>query len=190
MARFLSRDSYDGCIYNPITQNHYLYGNSNPVRYIDPAGKFGIITMIYADLDMMLIRGKNVSVKTKRAVETFRKAYKMLCSVANRSMGKIIQLHHVLPVGISGLSRTRGEFVGLKMLDSVHRVFHNLLNSALRLKGYPGIGKTLYHSLDSAKSYKEIFNILMDSAGYFDKVCEPKESMRSKIWKELYDGNK
>ncbi len=66
----------------------------------------------------------------------------------------------------------------------------NLLNSALRLKGYPGIGKTLYHSLDSAKSYKEIFNILMDSAGYFDKVCEPKESMRSKIWKELYDGNK
>jgi len=117
----------------------------------------------------------------------FQAAYKMLCTVANRAMGQITNLYHVIPVGISGLSREKGKFVGLRILDSIHRTFHNLLNNALRLKGYPGIGKKTYQSLENVESLKEVFNILMDSAGYFDKVCNPKESMRSKIWKEIYE---
>ena len=76
----------------------------------------------------------------------------------------------------------------MEILKGVYRTFHTLLDSALRLKGYPGMRKSTYISLDSAQSYRDIFNILMDSAGYFDKVCKPEESMRSKIWKELYGG--
>jgi len=34
----MSRDSYDGTSANPITQNHYLYANANPLTYIDPSG--------------------------------------------------------------------------------------------------------------------------------------------------------
>jgi len=188
LARFLSRDTYEGCIYNPIVMNKYAYANGNPVTYVDPSGKFGIIGVMYTQVESMLMRGARMSAATKRVARGFRMAYKTLCTAANKAMGQVVHLHHVLPVGISGLSRTRGEFVGLQLLDSIHRTFHSLLNGALRLKGYPAVGKPLYHSLESAKSYREIFNILMDSAGYFDKVCEPKESMRSKIWKELYGG--
>jgi len=42
-ARFMSRDSYDGTIGNPITQNHYAYANSSPAMYVDPSGNVGLI---------------------------------------------------------------------------------------------------------------------------------------------------
>ena len=37
-SRFLSRDTYDGTMNSPVTQNHYLYGGSNPSMYVDPSG--------------------------------------------------------------------------------------------------------------------------------------------------------
>ncbi len=36
--RFLSRDSYDGTLIEPITLNHYAYAHSNPTIFIDPSG--------------------------------------------------------------------------------------------------------------------------------------------------------
>jgi RHS repeat-associated protein len=41
-GRFISRDSYDGTGNNPISQNHYLYGNGNPLTYVDPTGHFSM----------------------------------------------------------------------------------------------------------------------------------------------------
>jgi len=38
-TRFISRDSYDGTLESPLSQNHYLYTHSNPVMYSDPSGK-------------------------------------------------------------------------------------------------------------------------------------------------------
>ena len=39
-ARFLSRDTYDGKLNDPLSQNHYLYAGGNPVMYVDPSGHF------------------------------------------------------------------------------------------------------------------------------------------------------
>jgi hypothetical protein len=39
VGRFVSRDSWAGNNNNPITQNKYLYANSNPIMYVDPSGK-------------------------------------------------------------------------------------------------------------------------------------------------------
>ena len=41
-SRFLSRDTYDGVMENPITLNHYAYGNGNPTRYTDPSGRYSM----------------------------------------------------------------------------------------------------------------------------------------------------
>jgi len=186
-SRFLTRDTYDGTLDSPLSQNHYLYTHSNPINYTDPSGHM-LIGTLYTSTVNMLSRTSRVSAATKKTARSFQSAYKMLCTTANRAMGQITHLHHVLPVAISGLSREKGEFVGMDILDSIHRTFHTLLSSALRLKGYDGLSKKTYDSLGSTQSYKDVFNILMDSAEYFDKVCEGEgfPSMRSKIWKELY----
>jgi hypothetical protein len=44
MARFLTRDSYDGKRLDPISQNHYLYAGGNPVMYVDPSGHFTMMS--------------------------------------------------------------------------------------------------------------------------------------------------
>lgn len=41
-GRFLSMDSYGGNLSNPISQNRYLFANSNPVKYRDPRGEFSL----------------------------------------------------------------------------------------------------------------------------------------------------
>ena len=37
-GRFLSMDSYGGNLANPVSQNRYLFANSNPVKFSDPSG--------------------------------------------------------------------------------------------------------------------------------------------------------
>jgi RHS repeat-associated protein len=39
MGRFLSRDTWGGDSYIPVTYNKWLYANANPVLYSDPSGK-------------------------------------------------------------------------------------------------------------------------------------------------------
>ena len=39
---FISMDSYQGSIYDPISLHKYLYANANPVMYSDPSGYFSI----------------------------------------------------------------------------------------------------------------------------------------------------
>ena len=39
-GRFITEDTYDGNIYEPLTRNQYLYTNNDPVNYIDPNGHF------------------------------------------------------------------------------------------------------------------------------------------------------
>jgi len=50
LGRFVSRDTYDGKLIDPLSQNHYLYAGGNPVLYVDPSGNF--FTM--ADVSMAL----------------------------------------------------------------------------------------------------------------------------------------
>ena len=39
---FISMDSYQGSIYDPVTLHKYLYANANPVMYTDPSGYFSL----------------------------------------------------------------------------------------------------------------------------------------------------
>ena len=39
-GRFISQDSYQGSIFDPVSLHKYLYANANPVMYTDPSGYF------------------------------------------------------------------------------------------------------------------------------------------------------
>jgi RHS repeat-associated protein len=52
-TRFLSRDTYDGKLIDPLSQNHYLYAGGNPVMYMDPSGHFFGIGGMTSMLSMM-----------------------------------------------------------------------------------------------------------------------------------------
>jgi hypothetical protein len=40
MGRFLTKDTWDGNTYSPISYNTWIYVRSNPVNYIDPSGYY------------------------------------------------------------------------------------------------------------------------------------------------------
>jgi RHS repeat-associated protein len=40
IGRFVSKDTYEGQISNPLSQNLYTYVINNPLRYIDPSGNY------------------------------------------------------------------------------------------------------------------------------------------------------
>ena len=39
---FISMDSYQGDLYEPVTLHKYLYANANPIKYSDPSGMFSL----------------------------------------------------------------------------------------------------------------------------------------------------
>ena len=44
VGQFTSRDSYDGQITEPITENHYAYARSDPMDWVDSSGMDGTAT--------------------------------------------------------------------------------------------------------------------------------------------------
>ncbi|MGL4421259.1 MAG: RHS repeat-associated core domain-containing protein, partial [Gemmataceae bacterium] len=42
-GRFTGMDEHSGSALLPITMNKYLYGNADPIRYLDPSGYFGLV---------------------------------------------------------------------------------------------------------------------------------------------------
>ena len=42
---FISMDTYQGDMYEPVTLHKYLYANANPVKYSDPSGMFSLTEM-------------------------------------------------------------------------------------------------------------------------------------------------
>ena len=45
LSRFLSRDTYEGTLTDPLSQNPYLYARGNPVLYVDPSGHENIMSL-------------------------------------------------------------------------------------------------------------------------------------------------
>ena len=84
-SRFMSRDTYDGNASNPITQNHYLYGNANPVMFVDPSGYTSMLSLGAG----IAILGKLASAKIrsigKKVFRSFRKKRKLYRGVNNHN---------------------------------------------------------------------------------------------------------
>ena len=47
IGRFTQEDTYRGNVLRPESMNRYAYAHSNPIRYSDPSGYFGVISAIF-----------------------------------------------------------------------------------------------------------------------------------------------
>ena len=100
-ATFTQKDTYEGHIYNPVTQNPYMYTGGNPVKYIDPSGNdstlieqaetvaimgilTGILTVSYHNLIAPFAKAAyDVSVYKLKSAEN---TAKMVSTVLKKSM--------------------------------------------------------------------------------------------------------
>ena len=55
VGRFITMDSYEGSIDDPVSLHKYLYANSNPVMYSDPIGQKFLALKILAILGVQLL---------------------------------------------------------------------------------------------------------------------------------------
>lgn len=59
-GRFTQYDTFGGYPSDPMTLNHYLYANANPVKYVDPSGHMGMVTSTFSIAGTGIIRGRFV----------------------------------------------------------------------------------------------------------------------------------
>ena len=60
-TRFLSHDTYDGKLIDPLSQNHYLYAGGNPVMYVDPSGHVSMVSVVNSMAIMGTLSGFGTS---------------------------------------------------------------------------------------------------------------------------------
>ena len=88
IARFLSRDSYDGKIADPLSQNHYLYAGGNPVVYVDPSGRMtSQVEVTYASAVTSILSGIAQS------------------NIARVFLGLMQKMPAIVTAGVRGLAR-------------------------------------------------------------------------------------
>jgi RHS repeat-associated protein len=81
IGRFISEDTYEGELNDPLSLNMYTYVSNNPLRYTDPSGH--IKNTAYFEIELMLDEAMTLSKNSKQYLEyksqlgsTFRKIYK------------------------------------------------------------------------------------------------------------------
>ena len=81
---FISMDSYQGSIYDPVTLHKYLYANANPVMYTDPSGYSSETTLkeVATDLTVAGILASSFILANQVALNVFSTLRKNL-SVAS-----------------------------------------------------------------------------------------------------------
>ena len=58
---FISMDTYQGNMYEPVTLHKYLYANANPVKYTDPSGNVTNLVDLSAGMSIREILGSTFS---------------------------------------------------------------------------------------------------------------------------------
>ena len=79
---FISMDSYQGNVYDPVSLHKYLYANANPVKYSDPSGYFSLAESTIATS----IQSTLNSIHQIHSLQTIIKWANAMCTVYDVAM--------------------------------------------------------------------------------------------------------
>ena len=119
LSRFLSRNTYEGTLTDPLSQNAYLYARGNPAVYVDPNGRCfvaGAIDMIMvvdimgslrsSEIRFLTVRGVAMAGRaseivlnsghTVRALRAMRRSNRGLFERLENFLGEKVEIHHIL----------------------------------------------------------------------------------------------
>ncbi|MCL1475329.1 RHS repeat-associated core domain-containing protein [Argonema antarcticum] len=132
-GRFTRRDSYEGSIDEPVTLHKYLYGNANPVTYIDPSGQFSIQEIVTISSIIGTIAGTSLGGYTGYqrsgkllSITTF--GYALLGAVTGGTLGaqlgSLIAYFSGSSIGLSASGATFGTIIKMtpKMVQQIARI--------------------------------------------------------------------
>ena len=105
-GRFITEDSYNGTKTDPISQNKYIYGGDNPMRYLDPTGH-SLISV------RNLYGGGVVYYPTPTTFVTSKGATTVTMSRVSGMAYKLNALTHVTTQLALSTSTTNGPTIGL-----------------------------------------------------------------------------
>jgi len=92
-SRFLSRDTYDGTANSPLSQNHYLYGNGNPVMFVDLSGNMSMINTTTLITGMGILATRVISMAptiARGAISSgLKNIAKLLSQTASKEGGEV-----------------------------------------------------------------------------------------------------
>jgi len=165
-ARFVSRDSYDGTDFNPITLNHYLYAGSTPTMYIDPSGHFfsmssfsvgGILSSMNNLSNMYTIASIGVDI----AGGNYAGAAKdIMEEVVSSKLGRIRAVGNLGKRGVSLFSSlfSKGKLPTLNLTETAHS--SSVLAQNMKALGFNGNASAAHHIIGSGKKGKVAKDIL------------------------------
>jgi len=182
-TRFLSRDTYDGKLIDPLSQNHYLYAGANPVMYVDPGGHFfgggaiGMISGLFTLSNFNMITAGQASLYLPVAIS----AYHVKIGLQLRSEA-INSITYVLLKGGTqeAIDEAYGKYYYAAKLITVSGIYVDSVNSALGWIGHiKGFSKAItdYHRANNIlESYRNLSSIL------FAKQCELMKMSNNFSW--------
>ncbi|MBP3544606.1 MAG: RHS repeat-associated core domain-containing protein, partial [Lachnospiraceae bacterium] len=78
-ATFTQKDSYEGNLYSPVTQNGYLYTGGNPVMYADPSGNEATLSEMATVIGIMGIVSSVVVVNYQHYIAPYLAMRAQMC---------------------------------------------------------------------------------------------------------------
>jgi len=178
-TRFISRDTYDGVASNPITQNHYLYGNANPMMYTDPSGNMSMLSLS-ANISM---RGVIVNTRTHilgQAQQGFFKTFgcDLMSFVAEESIRAGIYLYMA-----DGFGNDQKPYVGKTSRKLRTRLKEHLdkspwkKNTKKKLKSMSHSIERFHFKINDDELLETIEQVILDAIGGVDKTANKVEPM-------------
>jgi len=133
LARFLTRDTYEGTLTDPLSQNPYLYARGNPAVYVDPSGHIFTVMGIGASIN---ISGALRATNQSKSVQIARTLLNQAVNVEGGAKGFLIDIIEDLAIQ-AVMSTINSEFYSKSTAGTAaHKKFEELLKEA-----FPGRGK-------------------------------------------------